>query len=255
MSRNHASGCLTVGPGRHTRIARRYYDLVQVADLSRGDRVPGSPMARIEPTVEANLNGYTRADNPFGTGVYARKRQVDRFFAQHRFARRDSSFNVICMGRRRSCDQHRIHITRRKHGLGALGGRNPVSLRDLVRRRGVDVVYGRETGARVGRNVRGVHPSDPAAAENRNSEHGLSPCSNLKVQCKLPNCQSPLLGGWDICPTQPIRLPKKCRSSRRVYGMSVRFPLSAGQPYGCRSNGCRDWQGRKEIPVPCAWTR
>ena len=79
------------------------------------------------------------------------------------------------MGRGRRRDQHRVDVAGREDFLGAGEGPHALGRSDSIGSLAADVEHPGQFRPLVGRDVRGMHDADPAAAEQRDPEHPIPP--------------------------------------------------------------------------------
>ena len=186
-----AAGHRDVAERRRRRVAAGDDQLFEPADLALLRAPPQSSDRRIEAALEADHDGRRERCDLVAAAFGAREIEIDRFLAQHRLAGPGRRDDQVDMGVGRAGDQHRVDARIVEH----VGHRERLSHvmrpRDRGGRIGHDVVDGEQAGVRMARQVGGVHPSDPAAAQYSEIHHRPAPVPGLSrpSPCTRRHCR------------------------------------------------------------------
>ncbi|MBB3302452.1 hypothetical protein FHT72_006659 [Rhizobium sp. BK077] len=144
---------------------------MEITDITCLDSVSYRSMTWIKTPDEAQHDGDRRRSDRVCATLDALKAEVDRLFAQNRLARRHSLFDEIGMGRRRGCDKNCVDDRARENLVDRIEDCGGEFAADFDGRRTMNIEHAGKGRTRMGRDVFGVHPAYPPAAENGDFKH------------------------------------------------------------------------------------
>jgi hypothetical protein len=168
---------LHVADRRNLGVAAGDDHLAQIADLAGADRLLDRVEGWIVAPVEADLDRHAQGPDLVPAGVDLGDVEVDRLLAQDRLAgpgRGGDQLDVRVRGRG---DQDGLDRRIGQHLGDAAGRLAAVLLRHSLGRGPVHVVGPEQRRLGMGGQIVGVHAADAAAAEERETDHWVPPCS------------------------------------------------------------------------------
>ena len=159
-----------VGGRRRRGVATDDRELLQRADLARGDPRAHLSEGRVEAPVEAERHRHAARGDRLAQRVHLRDVEIDRLLAQHRQPQGHRPRDEVDMGRGRRGDEHRVQIARLQQLLGGVGGDAAVRRDGLARAVHERIGHPGEHGLRARGDVGGVQAADAAGADEAEAE-------------------------------------------------------------------------------------